>query len=96
VPAHPDGPVHPEDRAQPGNGRPEAAVASSPAGLLTPRELEVSALVAAGRSNKAIADELVISPATVARHIANIMMKLGFRSRAQIATWITARGKPPA
>ncbi|MGH3252886.1 MAG: helix-turn-helix transcriptional regulator [Trebonia sp.] len=62
----------------------------SPDGL-TPRELEIAALVARGRSNKAIAAELVISPATVARHIANIMAKLGFRSRAQIAALI-ARG----
>ena len=33
----------------------------------------------------------MISPATVARHVANIMLKLGFRSRAQIAAWITDR-----
>ena len=56
---------------------------------LTPRELEIAALIAAGRSNKAIAAELVISPATAARHVANIMTKLGFRSRAQIAAWAT-------
>jgi predicted ATPase/DNA-binding NarL/FixJ family response regulator len=60
-------------------------------GGLTPRELEIAALIAAGRRNKTIAEELVISPATVARHIANIMAKLGFRSRAQIATWITGQ-----
>ena len=39
------------------------------------------------RSNKAIADELFISPATAARHVANILAKLGFSSRAQIAAW---------
>jgi predicted ATPase/DNA-binding CsgD family transcriptional regulator len=61
---------------------------------LTPRELEVAALIASGRSNKAIAAELVISPATVARHIANIMSKLGFRNRAHIAAWITNRTLP--
>jgi predicted ATPase/DNA-binding NarL/FixJ family response regulator len=66
-----------------------AAVAAAP-GLLTPRELEIAALVARGHSNRAIAEELVISPATVARHIANIMAKLDFRSRARIAAWITA------
>jgi len=38
---------------------------------------------------KAIAEELYISPATAARHVANIMLKLGFRSRAQIAAWAT-------
>jgi DNA-binding CsgD family transcriptional regulator len=75
-----------------------AAVATAPPSSLTPRELEIAALVARGRSNKAIAEELVISPATVARHIANIMTKLGFRSRAQIAVWTADRGLalPPA
>ena len=66
--------------------------ATAPPSSLTPRELEIAALVTRGRSNKAIAEELVISPATVARHIANIMTKLGFRSRAQIAAWISDRG----
>jgi hypothetical protein len=50
--------------------------------------------VAAGQTNKAIAAELVISPATVARHVANIMGKLGFRSRAQIAAWVADRELP--
>ena len=62
-----------------------------PAGGATPRELEIARLIADGLSNKAIAERLVISPATVARHVANIMLKLGFRSRAQIAVWITDR-----
>ena len=74
-------------------GNPATAGAALPGGL-TARELEIAALIAAGRRNKAIAAELVISPATVARHIANIMKKLGFRSRAQIATWITNRQLP--
>jgi predicted ATPase/DNA-binding CsgD family transcriptional regulator len=73
-----------------------AAVRASPVppalpGALTPRECQVVALVAAGRSNKAIASELVISPATAARHVANILAKLGFSSRTQIAAW--AAGK---
>jgi predicted ATPase/DNA-binding NarL/FixJ family response regulator len=72
--------------------RPQRATVNlTPPGGLTPRELEIAALIAAGRRNKAIAAELVISPATVARHIANIMAKLDFRSRAQIAAWITGR-----
>jgi predicted ATPase/DNA-binding CsgD family transcriptional regulator len=62
-------------------------------GALTPRECQVAALVAGGRSNKAIAEELVISPATAARHVANILAKLGFSSRTQIAAW--AAGKQP-
>ena len=61
--------------------------ATAPPGALTPRERQVVELVASGRSNKAIAGELFISPATAARHVANILAKLGFRSRAQIAAW---------
>jgi DNA-binding NarL/FixJ family response regulator len=60
---------------------------ATPPSSLTSREREIAALVASGRSNKAIAEELFISPATVARHVANILAKLGFRSRAQIAAW---------
>jgi predicted ATPase/DNA-binding CsgD family transcriptional regulator len=61
--------------------------APTPLSTLTPREREIAALIASGYSNKAIADELVISPATAARHVANILSKLGFTSRAQIAAW---------
>ena len=63
------------------------AAAAIPPGTLTPREREIVALVAAGRSNRAIAEELFISPATAARHVANILAKLGFTSRTQIAAW---------
>ena len=61
-----------------------------------PREREIVALIAAGRSNKGIGEELGISPATAARHVANILLKLGFSSRAQIAAWVsrTAAGPP--
>jgi predicted ATPase/DNA-binding CsgD family transcriptional regulator len=55
---------------------------------LTARELEIADLVARGLSNRAIADELVISPATAARHVANILAKLGFSTRTQIAAWV--------
>jgi DNA-binding NarL/FixJ family response regulator len=48
---------------------------------LTPRELEVLRLVAAGRSNRRIAEVLVISEHTVARHVQNIFAKLGVSSR---------------
>ncbi|MFF0864476.1 LuxR C-terminal-related transcriptional regulator [Nonomuraea sp. NPDC003560] len=61
-------------------------------GGLTGRELEIAALLTGGLSNRAIALKLVISPATVARHVANIMEKLGFASRAQIAVWATGHG----
>jgi predicted ATPase/DNA-binding CsgD family transcriptional regulator len=79
-----------EGGPQPAADRPgtaPSAVRLAPAGGLTPRELEIVALIAKGHSNKAIGEELVISPATSARHVANIMLKLGLRSRAQIAAW---------
>jgi DNA-binding CsgD family transcriptional regulator len=66
-------------------------VASAPPSSLTPREHQIAALIATGRSNKAIAAELSISPATAARHVANILAKLGFRSRTQIAAWVADR-----
>jgi predicted ATPase/DNA-binding CsgD family transcriptional regulator len=65
------------------------------AGPLTPRELEIARLIAQGLSNKDIAGELVISPATAARHVANILSKLGYTKRAQIASW-ASRHDPPA
>jgi DNA-binding CsgD family transcriptional regulator len=58
------------------------------ASSLSPRELEVAGLVAEGLSNPAIARRLYLSRATVAHHVANILAKLGFTSRAQIAAWV--------
>lgn len=49
---------------------------------LTPREAEVLILVARGRTNRDIAEELVISEKTVARHLSNIFGKLGLSSRS--------------
>ena len=70
-----------------GDGPPAAAAAE-----LTARELEIATLISGGLSNKAVADELDIRSATVARHIANIMAKLEFTSRVQIANWVRERG----
>jgi predicted ATPase/DNA-binding CsgD family transcriptional regulator len=67
----------------------------SPPARLTAREREIVALIAEGHSNKAIADALFISPATAARHVANILDKLGFTSRAQVAAWASANGNDP-
>ncbi|MGK5558800.1 response regulator transcription factor, partial [Actinomadura kijaniata] len=53
------------------------------------REREVAQLISRGLTNRAIAEELYISPGTAGRHVANILTKLGLRSRAQIAAWWT-------
>jgi DNA-binding CsgD family transcriptional regulator len=59
---------------------------------LSPRELEVLRLVAAGRSNQAIAAELLISERTVERHVSNIFAKLGVGSRTAAAAYAFAHG----
>jgi DNA-binding NarL/FixJ family response regulator len=53
---------------------------------LTPRELEVVALVAGGLSNDEIAERLVVSPATSKTHVSRAMRKLAIRDRAQLVT----------
>ncbi|GAF45555.1 protein kinase domain-containing protein [Rhodococcus wratislaviensis] len=55
---------------------------------LTKRERQVADLVAQGLSNKAIAANLGISPRTAQGHVEHILVKLGFSSRTQIATWL--------
>ncbi|MEU4764197.1 response regulator transcription factor [Actinosynnema sp. NPDC023794] len=52
--------------------------------VLTAREREILALVAAGMSNEEIAEHLVISPATSRTHVSRVMTKLGARDRAQL------------
>ena len=61
-------------------------------GGLTSREREVARLVAQGKSNRAIADELIVGISTVEAHISHIFTKLGFSSRAQIAAWAVDKG----
>ena len=64
----------------------EAPVPAGPArGHLSPREVEVLRLVAAGRDNPDIARELVISQSTVKRHVEAILDKLGVDNRVQAA-----------
>jgi non-specific serine/threonine protein kinase len=59
--------------------------------ILTRRESEVADLVAQGMTNQEIADTLVISRRTAETHVNNILNKLGFSSRAQVAAWIVGR-----
>jgi DNA-binding NarL/FixJ family response regulator len=74
----------PEQQRQP-DERPER---------LTRREREVALLVARGLTNRQIASELSVSRSTANNHVARILRKLGLRSRAQIAAWVTERRSP--
>lgn len=59
---------------------------------LTRREREVATLIAQGRSNAAIAEDLFVTVRTVEAHVTHILQKLGFSSRTQIAIWAVDRG----
>jgi predicted ATPase/DNA-binding CsgD family transcriptional regulator len=68
-----------------------AAPAERPGGL-TAREEEVLRLVAAGYTNRQIAERLVISPGTARIHVEHIREKLGLHSRAHLAAWAIEHG----
>jgi DNA-binding CsgD family transcriptional regulator len=59
---------------------------------LTQRELEVLQAIAAGKSNREIAQELVLSVRTVERHITNIYTKISARGRADATSYALSRG----
>jgi DNA-binding CsgD family transcriptional regulator len=68
------------------------AVAPRPSHGLTPRELEVVRLVAAGRSNREVADALSISVDTVKRHLTNVLGKLDLPSRSALTAYAHTHG----
>lgn len=68
------------------------AAAEQLADALTPRQREVAALIATGKSNREIARDLVLVEGTVANHVEHILNRLGFRSRTQIAVWAAEHG----
>jgi DNA-binding CsgD family transcriptional regulator/tetratricopeptide (TPR) repeat protein len=76
---------------RPRRPRPRPGAAATPT-TLTPREREVAGLVAEGLSNRQIAEKLFVSERTAETHIQNILMKLGFTSRAQVAGWVVREG----
>ncbi|HEX6232841.1 MAG TPA: response regulator transcription factor [Jiangellaceae bacterium] len=61
-------------------------------GRLTEREREIVAWVATGRSNDEIAEQLVVSPATVRTHVSRAMVKLHARDRAQLVVFAVQSG----
>lgn len=62
---------------------------------LTSREVDVIRLLAAGRSNRALAGELFISERTVKTHVSNILAKLRLADRTQAALWAVRHGLGP-
>jgi len=58
---------------------------------LTPRQLEVATLVAEGLTNRQIAERLHITERSAESHLERIRVRLGFRSRAQVAAWVAER-----
>jgi pimeloyl-ACP methyl ester carboxylesterase/DNA-binding CsgD family transcriptional regulator len=61
---------------------------------LTPRQTEVAALVADGLTNRELAVRLSISERSAESHLERIRLRLGFRSRAQVAAWYVATSPP--
>ena len=80
-----------EPAASPAASQPRKADAAPPEAL-TPRELEVLGLLAQGKSNPQIAQELVISRATAKTHVERIIGKLGVSDRTQAALRAIERG----
>jgi DNA-binding NarL/FixJ family response regulator len=62
---------------------------------LTTREREVAVHIAQGRSNREIGEAMVVSERTVEKHVENILAKLAFSSRAQIAAWAVEKALLP-
>jgi class 3 adenylate cyclase len=98
VEAEPVGELRPKEFMRPVTAydvrRLKEATASLEASVsaLSPREREVAALVARGLTNHQVAEQLVVTEGTAAKHIENILGKLGFASRAQVAVWAVRQG----
>jgi DNA-binding NarL/FixJ family response regulator len=69
-----------------------ASMADASPAALTPREIEVLRLIAAGRSNHEIADELTISLNTVLHHVTSILGKTAAANRAEAAVYAAQHG----
>jgi DNA-binding CsgD family transcriptional regulator len=86
--------VGPEDRDDP-SPQPARGAEQRSRDELSPRERQVVRLVAAGRTNRQIAERLVIAPRTADTHVGNILTRLGLHTRAELAVWAVERGLIP-
>ncbi|NKE63058.1 AAA family ATPase [Lentzea sp. PSKA42] len=71
------------------NEEPPTVPPVAPPSVLTRREREIAGLIAEGLTSREIADRLVISVRTAETHTEHILAKLGFKSRVQVATWMS-------
>jgi NarL family two-component system response regulator LiaR len=85
-------PPGPPPTPAPAFGTPVGALDETPVDALTEREVEVLQLVAQGRSNREIADQLVIVEGTVRAHVSNILSKLHLASRTQATLYALREG----
>src|SRR4029077_18759252 len=92
APAQRRGPRPLLDELRAAGRAPQRSRASTRDEQLTPRELEILALVAAGRSNGEIGKQLFISTKTVSVHVSNILAKLGAAGRTEAAAIARRRG----
>jgi len=74
---------------------PAAKVEETSTVTLSRREREIAQLIAQGLTNKEIAAKLVLSERTAEAHVQNILNKLGFRSRSEVAAWVAASEASP-
>ena len=72
-------------------GEPPKPITPERIGVLSERETQVLRLLASGKTNRAIAEELFISEKTVARHVSNIFDKLGVSTRSAATAWAYQR-----
>ncbi|MER5709644.1 AAA family ATPase [Streptomyces sp. NPDC002122] len=78
------------DRTRPAS--PDAIAPGGRLSVLTPREREISVLVAEGLTNQAVADRLCLSPRTVESHVARVYRKTGVETRAGLASLVVRTG----
>jgi DNA-binding CsgD family transcriptional regulator len=74
--------------------RPTRDAPAGPLAPLTAREREIAELVGAGRTNREVAEQLVLSTRTIEAHLRNIYAKLGVRSRVELAREAARRAPP--